>query len=151
MALSEAGQELVSKFDSLPSLKPYVEAVTKLEKEAAVMRTALNQPNYVYRAKIATVVDGDTVDCDLDLGFHLNYHVRLRLARINAPEMPSDSGQAAKAYLAQFLEGKDVTLSTKKTDPYGRYIAEVVLLVEGQPVNVSDHLLEKKLVKPYKD
>ena len=39
-----------------------------------------------YRSTVTRVVDGDTIDVDLDLGFDIKYHVRIRLVGINTPE-----------------------------------------------------------------
>ncbi len=41
---------------------------------------------YEYRARITRVIDGDTVEAEIDLGFHVSLTVTLRLAGINAPE-----------------------------------------------------------------
>ena len=44
------------------------------------------EPNYVYRCVITRVVDGDTVDADIDLGFDMVYKERIRLMGIDTPE-----------------------------------------------------------------
>ena len=41
---------------------------------------------YRYNAKVTRVVDGDTVDAEIDLGFDITIKKRIRLAEINAPE-----------------------------------------------------------------
>ena len=41
---------------------------------------------YEYRVSIDRVVDGDTVDCWIDLGYNLKIHKRIRFAGVNAPE-----------------------------------------------------------------
>ena len=42
---------------------------------------------YIYRVKkITNVVDGDTIDVDIDLGFNISYSQRVRLAGIDTPE-----------------------------------------------------------------
>ena len=52
---------------------------------------------YTYKAKVTRVVDGDTVDCDVDLGFEVHAHTRLRLAGIDAPEVRGKEKVAGKA------------------------------------------------------
>ena len=82
---------------------------------------------YTYRVSQYRVVDGDTIEVTLDLGFNTFRKEKLRLARINAPEMKTPEGPLAKAHLSELLEGKTLTVQTKKDekDRYGRYIAEV--------------------------
>ena len=95
---------------------------------------------YEYRATVVRVVDGDTIDCCLDLGFGLQFGSesapqRFRLAGINAPETrlgPSTTeedkklGLKAKEWLRDAVEGKDVVISTRKsTGKYGRWVAEI--------------------------
>ena len=82
---------------------------------------------YTYRVANYRVVDGDTIEVTLDLGFNTFRKEKLRLARINAPEMKTPEGPLAKAHLSEILTDKVLTVQTKKDekDRYGRYIAEV--------------------------
>ena len=91
---------------------------------------------YVYRVASYRVVDGDTLDVTLDLGFSTFRKEKVRLARINAPEMKTPEGPVSKGHLSELLADKVLTVQTKRDekDRYGRYIAEV--WVEG--VNVND-------------
>lgn len=52
---------------------------------------------YDYRCRILSVVDGDTVDCEIDLGFTIKMQRRVRLLGINAPEMKAPTMEQAKA------------------------------------------------------
>ena len=45
------------------------------------------EPAYVYRAKARRIVDGDTVDMDVDLGFFVSVRIRFRLKGIDTPEI----------------------------------------------------------------
>lgn len=92
-----------------------------------------------YRVVECRVVDGDTLDVTLDLGFHTLRKERLRLARINAPEMKTPQGPVSKTRLAEMLAGKSVIVKTQKdkTDKYGRFIAEVFV----DETNVNDALV----------
>ena len=82
---------------------------------------------YEYKATVKKVVDGDTIDVVIDLGFKIQYTERIRLARINAPEMSTEEGKAVKKFVSSQLEGKGVIIKTEKStfDKYGRWIAEV--------------------------
>jgi len=85
---------------------------------------------YSYRATVLAVVDGDTIDCRVDLGFHLAATLRFRLANYNAPEASgaeASEGRRATAMLRELLAGLDVTLHTHKSDAFGRWLAAVEL------------------------
>jgi len=104
---------------------------------------------YEYRGTAKRVVDGDTVDVDVDLGFSVHSLQRVRLAGINAPEPRGPerhAGQLAADYLASILRiGTPVILVTEKErGKYGRYIAELYLLNgRGERgVLVNDRMVE---------
>lgn len=90
-----------------------------------------NQVNYVYKAKCFNVVDGDTVDVDIDLGFRSSRVERLRLLYIDTPEMNSKieserlAAQAAKQFTFSKIFGKEIRIRTHKSDSFGRWLAEV--------------------------
>ena len=58
---------------------------------------------FTYAAKLIEVIDADTVDLLIDLGFGVHVKERCRLYGIDAPEMPTEAGKAAKAYLESLL------------------------------------------------
>lgn len=84
-------------------------------------------------ATIVRVVDADTLDALLDLGWHVTYHAKIRLAGINAPEMRSPEGQAAREYVRHLLapdpamSPAPVTVVSHSLDKYGRVLADVYL------------------------
>jgi len=84
---------------------------------------------YEYQAKIIRVVDGDTVNVEIDLGFNINFTQPLRLHGINAPELSTDEGKVIRDILKQKIEGKIVTIQTIKDrkEKYGRYLATLIL------------------------
>jgi endonuclease YncB( thermonuclease family) len=55
---------------------------------------------YEYMAKVTRVIDGDTIEVEIDLGFKIKHTTILRLSGINAPELRTPEGVAAKRYLA---------------------------------------------------
>ena len=101
---------------------------------------------YEYRAVVDRVVDGDTVDVTVDLGFTTYSKQRLRLARIDAPEVRGEekvAGKAASRYLETMLrEGDEVRVRTAKTGKYGRYIAEI-WTTTVEPENISDVMVKE--------
>lgn len=112
---------------------------------------------YVYKAKIINVVDGDTVDAIVDLGFHVNFEMRLRLADINTPELNSkilterERAIRAKQFVIDFCAKSDniVTINTikDKQDKYGRYLAFIFNGIDYNNVNMM--LVENGLAEHY--
>lgn len=88
-------------------------------------------PAYRYSAVVRRVIDADTIDLDVDMGFRAwRMRERFRLAGINAPEMRGPqrtAGQAAKQWLEQTLPvGSSVVIQSEKDpDNFGRWIATV--------------------------
>jgi micrococcal nuclease len=81
---------------------------------------------YQYYATVGRVVDGDTVDLEVDLGFHMVARIRFRLTGINAPEMSTVDGPQAKMHLQSLLPvGTSVRITTAKADKYGRWLAVI--------------------------
>jgi micrococcal nuclease len=85
---------------------------------------------YIYKAELIRVVDGDTVELMIDQGFSQFTKQTMRLYGIDAPEMNTLAGKAAKAWLWEALQPLEpiyvqtIQLSTKaKRDKYGRFLA----------------------------
>ena len=94
---------------------------------------------WTYRAALVRVVDADTVVLNCDLGFYQHRLARsYRLARINAPELNTEAGKAAKAALEGHLAGAaSFMVTTSRADSFDRWIVE--LYADGQ--NISDYLV----------
>ena len=100
---------------------------------------------YEYRATIARWIDGDTVVLDVDLGFYTTVRQTFRLAGIDAPELRSKDPDERVAALAalEFCKREcpvlsTVTVKSKKTGKYGRWLAEVYTGVDC----LNDRLVE---------
>lgn len=114
---------------------------------------------YEYQAKLIRVVDGDTIDMMIDVGFKMTTEQRIRLKGIDTPEtwrQKKDSeeykrGMAAKDYVEQRLKanGNEFLVRTDKLPGvYGRYIADILLPDSDKSLNAE--LLKKGHAKPYK-
>jgi micrococcal nuclease len=91
---------------------------------------------YNYKGIVNRVVDGDTINLTIDLGFRLSYTANCRLAGINAPEMSEDAGKASKAALMDYLPvGQVVDIISTGLDKYGRPI--VVIKANGTDINIK--------------
>ena len=88
---------------------------------------------FTYNATILRVVDGDTVDVMVDLGFSTHRKIRVRLYGINAPESRTRDlaekklGLAAKARLIEILDEQDnqIFLKSYGVGKYGRCLGEL--------------------------
>lgn len=111
---------------------------------------------FEYQATVNRVIDGDTIEVTIDLGFSFKWSTPVRLYGINAAETNSkdaaerSQAQLAKSYLVTSVLGKTVRLqSVKPKDKYGRYLAEVWLTGGLQAKSVNQMMVEMKLVKPW--
>ncbi len=94
---------------------------------------------YKYNAKLDRVVDGDTVDALVDLGFNTWKKVRIRMVGMNAPESRTRDleekarGIAAKIRLEELLEKGTFILESQGVGKYGRCLG--ILFVDDINVN----------------
>jgi micrococcal nuclease len=110
---------------------------------------------YEYGCKVTRVVDGDTVDCILDLGFSILHKCRVRLFGIDTPESRTrDKDEKVRGKLAaKFLKdaidnGKKVILRTKLKDSkgkYGRVLGEIIV----DDININVTMIENYLAVAY--
>lgn len=89
---------------------------------------------YWYNASLIKVIDGDTVDVIVDLGFKIHHKVRVRLYGVNTPESRTkdlaekEAGMNAKKFTEDWLDRhKNFTIHTiaGKDDKYGRVLAMI--------------------------
>jgi micrococcal nuclease len=101
---------------------------------------------YEYRVKkVLKVVDGDTIDVDIDLGFSVSFTQRVRLAGIDTPESRTTDlkekalGLEVKEYLKNLLDGaEDIVIQTEKPDSsekYGRILGWLFINDEDTSLN----------------
>lgn len=111
---------------------------------------------YTYRCKIVKIIDGDTVDVDIDLGFGMWIHnERVRLNGIDAPESRTSDkiekkfGMAAKARVQELLPvGEHFVITTQlSNEKYGRTLGN--FLLDGVYSTVSGLLIEEGYAVPY--
>lgn len=113
---------------------------------------------YEYNAKLKRVVDGDTLDLIIDLGFRMTTQQRIRLKGIDTPEIwrqKKDSaeykkGMEAKDYVLRRFEGNQNRCSIntdKDAGVYGRFIGTIFFSDSSESLN--DELLRKGYAQPY--
>jgi len=106
---------------------------------------------FTYAVEVTRVVDGDTIDVDIDLGFDTWVRdVRLRFNRIdafetrlgkNTTQAEKEKGLEGKAFIAKMIEEnpKSVKITTTERGKFGRWIAEITV----NDINLSDELVVK--------
>ena len=106
---------------------------------------------YTYKAKLDRVVDGDTIDANIDLGFDITIHKRIRLAGIDTPESRTRDleekarGLASKAKLVELLGDGEFVLESKEVGKYGRVLG--TLLIDD--ININDTLVKEGFAVEY--
>jgi micrococcal nuclease len=108
---------------------------------------------YEYRATVVRVLDGDTVELDIDYGRRIHQTEICRLYGINAPEVTGPTkvaGLAAASRLKELVTGKRLIIHTHldRNDKYGRLLVE--LWLADDPSQCLNHLLLREgHAKPY--
>jgi micrococcal nuclease len=113
---------------------------------------------YVYRIKsVGRVVDGDTIDADIDLGFDISLTNRIRLAGIDTPESRTRDlaekalGIDAKNWLKHRLhDAEDIIIRTQlpdSTEKYGRIIGK--LYINGEDVSLNQQMITEGYALEY--
>jgi len=104
-----------------------------------------------YVKQVTKVVDGDTIDVVIDLGFDISFTTRVRLAGIDTPESRTRDlaekalGLESKKYLADRLkDAKNIVIKTEKinsTEKFGRVLGW--LYVNGEDNSLNIELIDK--------
>ena len=107
---------------------------------------------YVYAAKCVKVIDGDTLDLDIDLGFHVTIRQRVRLKGIDTPELRGKDkarAVAARVEVETYAMGVELLIRTERdrADKYGRMLADV--WVDELATSLPDHLVGRGLARRY--
>jgi endonuclease YncB( thermonuclease family) len=101
-----------------------------------------------YTGVVDQVHDGDTLYVRLDVGFDLTVYARVRLYAVNAPELRTAAGVAARDYVRQLLPvGTRVQVVSYGWDKYGGRIDGVVLYGDNQ--SLAEALLAAGHAVPY--
>ena len=129
----------------------------KLHIENIIILNSSMKNTYEYNVTIAKVVDGDTVDVDIDLGFGMVYKKqRVRMLGIDTPEsrtrdlVEKKFGKASKKHLKELLESAEsITLISHDKGKFGRILGELFVHEEGIKVNVNEQMITDHHAVPY--
>jgi micrococcal nuclease len=112
---------------------------------------------FFYQAKVAHVVDGDTVDLLIDLGFDLMPKVRIRLHGVNTPESRTrdleekELGLAAKDYVYDWLSANDYVYVRILKDGSGKHgrISGYIYADDKMTKCLNDDIIDSGHGQPY--
>jgi len=109
---------------------------------------------YRYKVIVDRVIDGDTVDVDIDLGFGMTYKKqRVRMMGIDTPESRTRDlkekfyGKASKANLVRILDGKDIQLVSHDKGKFGRILGE--LFIGDSKYSINQQQIDEFHAVPY--
>jgi micrococcal nuclease len=108
---------------------------------------------YEYKADVTKVYDGDTITCNIDLGFGVVLKgQKIRLSGIDTPEIRGDEradGLISKEFVSNLILDKEIIIKTEKDSKgkYGRWLGEVFL--PDMETSINKLLLETGHAKEY--
>ena len=120
--------------------------------------------NWTFPCRVQRVVDGDTLDVVIDVGFHSSRVERIRLMRpdggfIDTPEVfgsEKEAGRLATRFVMEWvaeanggLNGWPFIITTRKTDVFGRYLGDLRRVADG--TSLADALLAAGLAVDRKE
>ena len=106
---------------------------------------------FYYKVEVLRIVDGDTVDVRIDLGFNVWHKCRVRLMGINAPESRTRDleekkrGLAAKQWLIDKVDSKEVEMQSHGVGKYGRVLGELYI----NKVNINQLMVKEGHAEQY--
>lgn len=105
---------------------------------------------YEYSATLIRVIDADTFEMNIDLGFYTHVYQKIRLRGVDAPERFTPGGKHAIEFVKTwFINNLGLVLTTHKsdlTDKYGRWVADVVATNDR---NLAEDMLVAGVAVPF--
>ena len=107
---------------------------------------------FEYSCKLVKVIDGDTIDIDIDLGFGVWLrNQRIRMYGIDTPESRTRDldekkyGLAAKAFLTEMLDDSHLILKTHKDErgKFGRILGEIWRTTNFADQSINNYMIER--------
>jgi micrococcal nuclease len=111
----------------------------------------MEETRYHYSAKVIDVHDGDTITCDLDLGFGILLKAqKFRFFGINTPELHGENevaGKASREFVAERLLDKYIIIETfmDKKEKFGRWLAKIHYKVDNDWINLNKEMIDNKM------
>jgi len=117
----------------------------------------IGKASYTYPAQVESVVDGDTIWAIIDCGFDTFIREKLRLHRIDTPELDTAPGEKARRYVRRVLKASPrIVVRIHSYDKYARYLADIFYLpgeisyerIRSDGLYLNQELLDKGLAQP---
>lgn len=99
-----------------------------------------------YFGKVTKVLDGDTFEALIDLGFGIKQEFHVRLDGIDTPELTTEKGQKAKQFVIDLIENKTVIFRDSGPEKFGRARARIEL-ANGN--DLTEYLIKNKIGYEY--
>lgn len=106
--------------------------------------------NLIRVALITNVIDGDTFEADVNLGYGITANLRFRIFGINTPEVFGNEkakGLVSKEFVVKQFLNKTVTIVDKGLDSFRRNLADVYFDSNGVQANLGDLLCTEGLAE----
>lgn len=110
---------------------------------------------YHYRCQVERVVDGDTIDVTLDLGFDLHMQARIRFAGINAPEsrtrdlVEKQKGLEAKRFVEDWISNSETIIIETQLDKKGKFGRILGNILNAEGVSLNNEMVGLGHATPY--
>ena len=111
---------------------------------------------FEYKINVLRVVDGDTVDARVDLGFKVHHNIRIRIYGLNTPETRTRDleekklGLAAKERLKEIIaEADKIILQSFGVGKFGRCLGSLSISTGGEIFDVAEKLIAENHGVPY--
>ena len=107
---------------------------------------------YFYSIKVLRVIDGDTIDAEIDLGYHVKIKKRIRLHGIDTPEIRLQSkiknieerkaeksrGLIAKARLREICDNNEILVESVGIGKYGRVLGVLYYIEDDAQISINN-------------
>lgn len=106
---------------------------------------------YMYKAKCYNIVDGDTADFWIDVGWNTFKDKRLRFLYVDTPERGQENFQEATDFVSERILNKELIIQTYKSDSFGRYLGIIWYKEKEEDENfrlLSNDIIDAGLEKP---
>ena len=118
---------------------------------------------YCYSIKVLKVIDGDTIDAEIDLGYYIKIKKRIRLHGIDTPETRLQSkiknveerkaeksrGLIAKARLREICDNNEILVESVGIGKYGRVLGVLYYIEDDTQISINNLLLEEGHAKEH--
>jgi micrococcal nuclease len=105
---------------------------------------------FIYNvASIERVIDGDSIEAVLDLGFNIFYKVSIRVDGLDTPEKNTVEGKLVKAYAEEWFKTGSFVVNSKELDKYGRVLGSISKVSKDTTLDYNQVLISQGFARLY--